>query len=252
MGFWPRPELGTLRDWVISDQRLSVLLVTGAGGSGKTRLALELAAEVPGFGYLPLWISADGEQEGLRTARDSGQPVLLVLDYAETRPGLAEMLADVVTGRGALPVRVLLLARSEGDWWRLLIDRSGHEVRQALEPVRPVRLGPVTDAARQQDVFRAAMAAFADRLGVACPDARQALDDPRAVVLVVHAAALLAVLDSPDAGRSNAMPRTRDQVLSGLLGHESAYWAQSQLPRGLDLDLAVTPACCRGGLPDRR
>ena len=41
---------------------------------------------------------------------------LLVVDYAETRVGLKQMLTALAGDQGD-GVRVLLLARSAGDWW---------------------------------------------------------------------------------------------------------------------------------------
>ena len=44
---------------------------------------------------------------------------LLMVDYAEARIGLRQMLTDLAGDQGA-GVRVLLLARSAGDWWEQL------------------------------------------------------------------------------------------------------------------------------------
>ena len=45
--------------------------------------------------------------------------VLLVVDYAENRIGLDVLLRAVVTDKGAV-LRVLLVARSAGEWWERL------------------------------------------------------------------------------------------------------------------------------------
>ena len=77
------------------------------------------------------------------------------------------------------------------------------------------------------------------------------LDDPDAVVLVVHAAALLAVLDHASAGSGSRRVFSAADVLTGLLGHEARYWHKSARARGLILDpsverLAVAVACLIG------
>ena len=77
------------------------------------------------------------------------------------------------------------------------------------------------------------------------------LDDPDAVVLVVHAAALLAVLDHAMTGSGSRRVYSAADVLTGLLGHEARYWHQSARARGLILDptvgrLAVAIACLIG------
>ena len=50
--FIDRQELAVLRDWCADDQACAVALLTGAGGVGKTRLALRLAEEQEKAGWL--------------------------------------------------------------------------------------------------------------------------------------------------------------------------------------------------------
>ena len=72
------------------------------------------------------------------------------------------------------------------------------------------------------------------------PDAELALADPDAPVLVVHAAALLAVL-GPVGDAHTAVPtHSSTDVLNGLLRHEARYWQRSQAARGLQLEPSVT------------
>jgi hypothetical protein len=56
------------------------------------------------------------------------------------------------------------------------------------------------------------------------------------VVLVVHAAALLAVLDHEEGG---SQVRSSGEVLDRLLEHEARYWARSAAAQGLGLDTAI-------------
>jgi len=168
--FWPRPELGDLHQWAGSVRHADVALVTGEGGAGKTRLALQLGDELSDrFGWRSYWVPAGGGDAALTAAREGTEPVLLILDYAETRAGLGEFLAGVWAGPGP-NVRVLLLARSAGEWWQQLADGAETVVSEALAAVRPVELGPLTGAAGQHDVYRQAAGAFAAELGEDCPD----------------------------------------------------------------------------------
>ena len=112
-------------------------------------------------------------------------------------------------------------------------------------------LGPVVATGGQHELFVQAVTTFAERLGVSRPDVRLTLADPKAVVLVVHAAALLAVLDKTDAVSIQGRPFTAADVLNGLLEHEGRYWHKSAVARGLILDasveqLAVAVACLIG------
>src|ERR1017187_5169056 len=275
VGFRPRPELGELAGWCVGGGRLGVRLVTGeggsgktrlavqlergrgagwwrgGGGSGKTRLALQLERELAGHGWRTLWVQRGREGSAVAAVRDSGEPAVLVVDYAETRPGLAGLLAEAVAAGGCPDVRVVLLARSAGEWWRQLLAGADYRLSVVLEQAEPLCLGPLAGAGGRQELFGEAVTAFAGRLGVARPDARLLLDDPGAVVLVVHAAALLAVLDHAAAGGGPARVYSAGEVLTGLLGHEARYWHKSAVARGLVLDtgvqrLAVAVACLAG------
>ena len=65
------------------------------------------------------------------------------------------------------------------------------------------------------------------------------LSDPDPVVLVVHAAALLAVVDYATGARPRDQAVSGQEVLEALLRHEARYWVRSAVGRGLDLDVSV-------------
>jgi hypothetical protein len=148
--------------------------------------------------------------------------VLLVVDYAETRPRLGALLDD----QG--PVRVLLLARSLGEWLDRLAEESAPAVARLLSAGSPVLLdAPVADAP-DADLAAAAVPFFASALGVA-PPSGTVFDLPpvRVPVLVLHAAALVAVLRF----RQDPPGRVRVAVTSGVLGellmHEARWWRRT-------------------------
>ena len=58
-------------------------------------------------------------------------------------------------------------------------------------------------------------------------------------MLVVHAAALLAVVDYATGARPPDQAVSGQEVLEALLRHEARYWARSAAGRGLDLDVSV-------------
>ncbi len=230
-------ERDALRAWWVSDRRRSARVVVGAGGVGKTRLALKVAEEwaAGGRGWQP--VAAGKEASALAVARNATSgPVLLVVDYAETRSGLEALLGDVLADRGV--VRVLLIARSLGEWWERLIEKSAPAVGGLLTEAAPVRLEPpVTADVSDAALVAAAMPYFARALGMEAP-ARAEFELPagRVPILVAHAAALIAVLRSAGNPAAPVRVAVAGGVLNELLEHEARYWRRTAAARGLPDD----------------
>jgi tetratricopeptide (TPR) repeat protein len=249
VGFRPRRELDELLDWCVTGDGPGVRLVTGAGGSGKTRLAVQLRRELEARGWPSYWLPRGREQQTLQRVQAADRAAVLVADYAETRDGLAPMLADLAAGSGDPMVRVVLLARSAGEWWSKLVAGADYRVGEMLTAVSPVAVGPVAELGSPDEVCAAALAAFAGRIGVPVPDARLVLGGG-VPVLVVHAAALLMVLDQASPVPETE-PASTPEVLDGLLRHEARYWHQQAIAQALVLDpsverLAVAVSCLLG------
>jgi len=236
--FRERPELDELRSWCGTTESVAVRLMTGDGGAGKTRLALRLCQVLEANGWQPLWISPGQEKEVVDAARELGTPCVAVVDYAETRAHLIELLNDVARNTSGPDLRVVMLARSSGEWWKYLLSTSEDRVARLLRAEPPVTLGPLSAEGGGGVVFAEALTAFAERLKVDCPEATLALTEPEPVVLVVHAAALLAVLNHA-LGRPAKHPESGGEVLAELLAHEGRYWTKSAAARRLDLDVSV-------------
>ena len=237
VAFRPRPEMDELLSWCAGAGHAAARLVTGDGGAGKTRLALRLGQALAANGWQQLWVRRGAERDGVAGVRTMGQPCLLVVDYAETRNDLAGLLDDMAAARGGPDMRVLLLARSAGEWWQTLLASAEKRAAAVIEAV-PVELGPVPAAGGAQELYAEALAAFARRLQAQCPDARLTLADPAPLVLVIHAAALLTVIDHA-VGAGHRQVSSAMGVLEDLLGHEARYWAKSAAARGLTMDLSV-------------
>jgi hypothetical protein len=241
--FWPRPELNALFEWCQTGEFVDISLVTGGGGSGKTRLALQLCEVLRDKGWLPLWVRSGAEYKAVSTAIRSGRPCVLVVDYAETRDSLAQLIQDVVTVPSGPTVRIVLLARAIGKWWQDLITTPGLGIRDFLNRAYLITLKPLASSELTRTIFDNALTAFADCFQVPTPRTKLTLAEPHAVFLVVHAAALLAVLDEA-AGSISREPRSAPDVLEGILQHEAGYWTGSARKRGLHLDHSVFRLTC--------
>ena len=236
VNFIDRPELDALQGWCAGDDAPPVMLLTGAGGVGKTRLALRLAEELQAQGWLCRVVRTNGEADVVAAARllDGGS-LLLIVDYAETRPRLAGLLA-AAAGDDGERLRVLLVARGVGEWWAQLEASSDYRVRTLVAAAERISVGPLTgEAAGSAELVRAAVPEFARAVGIAVPGPVQvAVPDERVPILVLHAAALLAVLDSQDREQLGPVRVVADeQVLTGLLAREKMFWLGSARTAGL-------------------
>ena len=237
--FRTRPELDELKSWCGSGGHAAVRLVTGDGGAGKTRLALRFGKELTTKGWQLLWVWRGLEPDAVRAAHMAGKPCMLVVDYAETRRKLVDLLDAVAADRDGPDLRVVLLARSEGEWWYTLHDTAESRTRYLLDAQVPIALGPVFATGGPQEVFDDAVTAFAREMRTRRPEAKLILSDADPVVLVVHAAALLAVVNYATGTRLQGQAASGPEMLNALLQHEEHYWAGSAASRGLDLDPSV-------------
>jgi tetratricopeptide (TPR) repeat protein len=229
VGFVDRPELARLREWCAEEGAPGVMLLTGAGGVGKTRLALGLAEEQQKAGWLCRMVRIGGEARVVAAARAvSRGGVLLIVDYAETRPGLVELL-QAVAGDGGDRLRVVLLARSVGEWWAQLEASTDPDVRLLVAAAGPVPVGVLGEAASGADLVRAAVPQFARAMGAAVPGSLQvAVPEGPVPMLVLHATALLAVLEARERPPAAPVRMVADeQVLAGLLAREKVFWLGS-------------------------
>jgi nucleoside phosphorylase len=121
--------LASLDAW--ADDRscpVAVRLLHAEGGVGKTRLAIEWVRRRRGRYDMAGFLVPAPDTRWLERLCGLGPPVMVVIDYAESRADLVAILERIAAfGAATGPrrqVRVLLLARNDGDWWKSLPQRS--------------------------------------------------------------------------------------------------------------------------------
>ncbi|MEO3798695.1 hypothetical protein [Nonomuraea sp. B1E8] len=223
-------ELARLRAWAAEPAPLSIAVLTGRAGTGKSRLAGELCAELAGSGWdaglLPLdtlydpdprpdtdpepdvdaGCAAAGGRAG--AALDAVRPTLLVVEHPEPSVPVVGELIRRLAKHGRNPrVRLLLVAREPGEpgWWRRLDTAAGGWLRRLNTTTIQLNTSPLTLPERTEHA-RAAMKAFAP--GRAALPAPPHLDDPEyGLPLHVHLAALMRLRDEGEHARGGLLER---------------------------------------------
>lgn len=214
--------LRQLDAWVEDGAPVGVQLIVGPGGMGKTRLAQEWTRRWRARGWQAGFV--EGALDPQRAAGlGAAAQAIVIIDYAETREGLGELLRHAAMhaaepkGELRQQLRVVLLCRGQGDWWRALSD-LGHGVQDLLDDgPEPVALEPIAlDVPGRRAEFSRAAQALAERRGAPVPVELPDLSDARYQrVLYLHMAALAAV---------EGLEIRADQLLAELIKHEESYW----------------------------
>ncbi|MDQ6706577.1 MAG: ATP-binding protein [Acidobacteriota bacterium] len=138
------PDLADLHTWATSPAPISVRILTGPAGSGKTRLAIQFLEELNGADWHAGFLR-EANLSGL-TQRDWDRPTLAVVDYAAAAAQPLKLwLAHLADQSPTQLLRVLLLEREadpESGWLRYLLDRTstGDRIASLLDPTSPSAL----------------------------------------------------------------------------------------------------------------
>ncbi|ATE57643.1 tetratricopeptide repeat protein [Actinosynnema pretiosum] len=235
-------ELERLGRWA-GLEGFGACVVHGPGGQGKTRLARRFAQEL-GERWAVVWPKHECAEQDLAVLADAVAPTLVVVDYADNRPGQVQALLRAAQEHGGgTPLKVLLLARSAGDWWDRL-KTSSDPVSWLLEGTPLVALEPLeSDDRGRERAYREAVEGFSaglsrvrgledhpwSRIAAGMPGVPVAPVGARGV-LALHMAALADLLDAvpgPSGDDTDATGPPDGDAESRLLEHEQRYWTHA-------------------------
>ncbi|GAA2846844.1 hypothetical protein GCM10010443_05730 [Actinoplanes cyaneus] len=239
VGFRGRHELmDELGAWC-SGAGFAALLLHGPAGEGKSRAGHELAARLTAGGWATLWLDETAPDVVVAAVADDLVPLLIVADDAQSRPEqLRALLQACARHDGARPLRLLMLARTAGDWWRLL--RGDALAGPLLDGASVVALPPLDDDGLYPAAVHALAAALPGVPGHAVHHwpsiAARLTAEPRETAgraLTVQTLALADLLDAMWPGPAVTAGKTpEDRVLA----HEQRYWSFTAAWHGLTLD----------------
>ncbi|TVY99986.1 ATP-binding protein [Trebonia kvetii] len=219
-------ELAWLTAWRDdSTPGISVVLIHGPGGQGKTRLVGQFAVDSADQGWT-VWAShhvSDPTAQLVVAPGDAGSQLILVVEYAERWPtDDLQLLLQNPLLRRPRRVRVLLVSRPAEGWWPALRHRLG-KADIAVGGTLDLKSLAETNVERRS-AFEAARDNFGAVFGVP-PGAVKTPDrlDQQGyeLVLTLHMAALVAV---DCYVRGNAMDSEPARLSTYLLDREYDYW----------------------------
>ncbi|MBS0476478.1 MAG: tetratricopeptide repeat protein [Proteobacteria bacterium] len=161
--FGREETLNGLEAWANSASPISIRVIVGGGGSGKTRLAMELCDRLTDVGWDAGFLTAAElsrfrAQQNLATWGWS-RHTLVVIDYAAARAAsLNAWLGELASNPGTsnTPLRLLLLERHAdpgSGWWQAAFGAGGvsaYAIQGLLDPPQPVKLLPLAPPQRRQ------------------------------------------------------------------------------------------------------
>lgn len=214
-------ELKELMEWCRSSERgNSLRVITGDGGSGKSRLAREVCSRLLDEGWLA-GIANQTAPGGLE-ALEPDRPTLIVVDDADQD---GELIRAIVTRmertESTAPIHLLLVARDHGAWWQSLAGQT-HQAAPALAS-EPMHLSqhPLEYSNRSVQ-YKNAVQAFSNALGRRPASTDHDLqDDDYSNHILVHILALLDVLEVPLSANDGGV---RTRLLEALLAREELHW----------------------------
>jgi transcriptional regulator with XRE-family HTH domain/DNA polymerase III delta prime subunit len=219
--------LQELKSWCNDEVAIAARLLHGAAGTGKTRLLIEYCGYLQGEGWRAGFLAEKVLLTEFERLVESAKRryTMVVIDYADSRQDLVSLLQVVtryshagMTGR----FRLVLLARSAGDWWNALRQRDV-SLDSLLSDTVPLEVtNKRLDLSMRKDLFQHAARCFAVALRQPEASWQPPLDLEGSHferVLFILMAALATVAQ---------LPLEAKDLQEGLLRHEERFWLMWQ------------------------
>ena len=206
---------------------IAVAVVTGAGGSGKTRLAAQLCHDLSSIGWYAGFLpsTVDVTDEELSALTEMTTELLVVVDYAEeARRGLVARVVRKLRVRQS-PTRIVLTARGADTWWEEFLEESGQD-GTPLSNTLSLSIRGTQQVERDPwffgRMYSRAVQQFSDTLNRAVPKDVEVPEGLGDTALDVVLRAWLAVCGDNDAAE-RAIP-TREELYDRVLSIEFTRW----------------------------
>ena len=243
-------EIRQLREWATTTDAtapsqgghsgdIAVAVVTGAGGSGKTRLAAQLCHDLSSIGWYAGFLpsTVDMTDEELSALTEVTTELLVVVDYAEeARRGLVARVVRKLRARHS-PTRIVLTARGADTWWeefREEAEQDGTPLSNTLSLSIRGKQQVERDPWFFGRMYRRAVQQFSDTLNRAVPTDVEVPEGLGDTALDVVLRAWLAVYGNDEVAK-NDIP-TREELYDRVLSIEFARWRKEQNLGGISRD----------------
>ena len=242
VSFEERSEYRKLRQWATTPARTStdtangadadiaVAVVTGKGGSGKTRMAVELCHDLSSIGWYAGFLptTTDVTDQELAALEEITTELMVVVDYAEEaqRDRLARVFRALHVRRA--PTRIVLTARGTDAWWdefREEVEQDGLELSNTLVVSNLGKARQEEDQGLLNRICIRAARGFSARLYHSIPRSVGLPEDLGDTALDAVLRAWLAVCDE-QADTGEEIP-TRSDLYDKVLAIEFSQWKKA-------------------------